>query len=101
MDDDEQALADTLYTAIQFYTTHDERGQQAREYRVGVSDLGYCSERTRRMLAQEDPGDSDMFLAFLGTAIGDHFERAVKQAYGDRVLIQPTVTLTLAAGLHT
>jgi len=101
MDDQEQALADDLYRAIQMYTTHDERGMQAKRYRVGISDLGYCSERTRRMLAQEDPDDSDMYLAFIGTALGDHFEKAVKKAYGSEVLIQPTCNLVLTSDTHT
>src|SRR4051812_36830008 len=101
MDDQEQVLAEELYGAIQKYTTHDDRGMQAKRYRVGISDLGYCSERTRRMLAQEDPEDSDMFLAFLGTAIGDHFEKAVKKAWGNQVIIQSDCSLTLLSDTHT
>lgn len=97
----EAEVADAVYTAIQSYSTGDERSSQAKRYQVGVSDLGYCSERTRRMLANEDPEDTDWLTAFLGTAIGDHLEKAVKTyAYPD-ALIQPSVTLTLTSDTRT
>lgn len=94
MNEDEAALAEELYAAIQRYTTGDARSQQAREFKVGVSDLGWCSERLRRMLNQENPDDTDMLPAFIGTAIGDHLEKAVAAAWPE-ALIQPPVTLTL------
>lgn len=81
MNEDERLVADMIYSAIQQFSSGSARGQQAAEFRVGVSDLGYCSERTRRMLKQEVPADTDLLLAFLGTAIGDHVEQAVVEAY--------------------
>lgn len=74
----EQTLATEIYEAIQYYSRCDDRGMQSAEYRVGISDLGFCSERTRRMLSHQDPDDSDLLPAFLGTAIGDHLERAMQ-----------------------
>jgi hypothetical protein len=94
MNDDEQLVADMVYSAIQRYSAGGERGQQAAEFRVGVSDLGYCSERTRRMLKQEVPEDTDLLLAFLGTAIGDHVEKAIVEAYPS-ALSQFEVTVPL------
>lgn len=83
MDEEERRIADMVYGAMMRASSHSERGQQAREFRVGVSDLGYCSERTRRMLMQEVPEDTDYLLAFLGTAIGEHVEQAVVAAQPD------------------
>ena len=77
MDEEEQALAGLIYSSIQHYSKNSERGMQAQEFRVGVSDLGYCSERTRRMLDQQVPDDTDLLAAFIGTAIGDHVEAAI------------------------
>lgn len=76
MDATEQALADSLYAAIQTATTSTARSQQAREFRIGVSDLGFCQERTRRMLGGETPGETDMILAWIGTVLGDAAEDA-------------------------
>lgn len=100
MNETEQAMAAEVYAAIQTYTTGDDRSLQSQQYQVGVSDLGWCSERTRRMLAQEDPDDTDMTAAFIGTAIGDHAERALKQVWPDAI-IQPEVVLRLDDGTHT
>ena len=96
----EAEMAEAVYAAIQQYTTTDTRSAQAKRYEVGVSDLGYCSERLRRMLDQQDPEDTDYTLAFLGTAIGDHLERAVKQYAWPDALIQPEVTLVLTSATH-
>jgi len=97
----EAEMGQVVYESIQKYTTLDERGAQSARYEVGVSDLGFCSERTRRMLAQEDPEDTDWTLAFIGTAIGDHLERAVKQYGWPSALIQPSVMLRLTSDTHT
>ncbi|HVQ18894.1 MAG TPA: hypothetical protein VMT27_07650, partial [Actinomycetes bacterium] len=100
MDDYEQELAEQVYGAIQDYSRHDDRGAQSAEYRVGISDLGFCSERTRRMLDQQDPDDSDVLAAFIGTALGDHAERAFVKRYPN-VLQQPDVTVTLRGERNT
>lgn len=101
MNEAEQAMAAELYAAIQTYTTGDARSIQSQKYQVGVSDLGWCSERTRRMLANEDPDDTDMLAAFIGTAVGDHLERAIKAHAWTDALIQPEVVLTLTDDAHT
>lgn len=100
MNEQEQEFADWMYAAIQNYSKNDERGQQSQQFRVGVSDVGYCSERTRRMLDQQVPEDADMLTAFLGTAIGDHVERAAVFA-DDRVLAQTTVKVRLTGETRT
>ena len=95
MDPVEQALANRIYQAMQDFSNHSERGQQAQAFRVGVSDLGYCSERTRRMLDQQVPDDTDMLKAFIGTAIGDHVEQALVTRFDEEVITQASVVLRL------
>lgn len=95
MNEQESEVAENIYAAIMHASSGSERTLQAKRWRVGVSDLGYCSERTRRMLDQQAPYDTDYLTAFLGTAIGDHVERAIKRyAYPDAIL-QADVTLEL------
>jgi hypothetical protein len=88
-------LAARIYKAVQDYSNYDSRSMQAREFKVGVSDLGFCSERTRRMLDRQTPEDSDVLAAFIGTAIGDHVERAVEENFDTTVLRQEEVSVTL------
>lgn len=97
----ERELATAIYSAIQAYSGGDARSLQAKSWKVGVSDLGFCSERTKRMLKQEDPGDTDMLTAFLGTAIGDHAERAIKQYAFPDAILQARVELVLDGGSRT
>jgi len=94
MDEVEQGLADRIYRAIMDASLYSLRGQQAAEFRVGISDLGYCSERTRRMLAQQIPEETDVLAAFVGTAIGDHVEAACEAAWPEALRNQ-TVNVTL------
>lgn len=101
MNEQEQKIATLLYDCVQQFTTNTARGQQAREFKVGISDLGWCSERVRRMLDQQVPGDSDMLKAFIGTALGDHVEQAVEMNYPGRVIRQAEVTITLQGDVYT
>ena len=79
--------ADTLgkevYAAIQDASRRSPRSVQAAEFRAGISDLGFCSERTRRFLDQQVPADTDHLSAFIGTAIGDHVEQAALRHWPD------------------
>jgi hypothetical protein len=77
MTQDEESLGASIYEAIQTASNYSARSLQSREFKVGISDLGFCSERTRRMLDQQVPDDRDMLPAFIGTAIGDHVEQAI------------------------
>lgn len=77
----EEVLAKTLYQAIQDESNFSTRSLQSREFKVGVSDLGFCSERTRRMLDQQVPYDTDVLAAWIGTAIGDYAEQAALKAW--------------------
>lgn len=94
MDDDEEGLATSVYEAIQRHTNFSTRSRQSKEFKVGISDLGFCSERTRRMLNQQVPDDRDMLPAWIGTALGDHAEQAVLEMW-PHAIRQAEVTVRL------
>lgn len=81
MNEQEQQIADELYAAIQAASSRSDRSLQSAEFQAGVSDLGFCSERTRRMIDHQVPEESDLLTAWIGTALGDHAERAAESAW--------------------
>lgn len=91
----EEHLAQTVYQAVQWYSGHSERDQQSAEFRVGISDLGFCSEQTRRMLKQMQPEATDLLPAAIGTAFGGYVEEAVLAHGTANWIRQPTVTVAL------
>lgn len=103
MDPFETALAERIYTAIQDGSRWSERGLQSAEYRLGVSDLGYCSERARRMLNRQEPDeDVDLLKAALGTWIGDGVEGSISRSdlFPDAI-VQASVEVTLRGERNT
>lgn len=90
----EQALADSFYNAIQAATNNTARSLQSAGHRIGVSDLGHCSERVRRSLAGETPADTDNTKMFIGTAMGDHVEAAFVTMF-PKMIRQSEVEITL------
>lgn len=79
MTDEEYALAQSLYSTIQESQHLSDRSKQAQSFVVGVSDLGYCSERLRRMLDRQVPdAEPEMLKAFIGTWLGTGVESAWK-----------------------
>lgn len=94
MNEAEQALAGKVYAAIQDSSNFSERSQQSSDFRIGVSDLGFCSEKVRRMIAGIPEPVTDKLPAFIGTALGDHVEQAYIAAYPDAVR-QATVSVVL------
>lgn len=101
MTERDQWIAKEIYQAIQDHSNGTDRSRQAGEWKVGVSDLGHCSERVRRMLMQQDPEDTDVLAAFIGSAIGRDVEEAVAARWGDKVILQPEVVLTLKGEQRT
>lgn len=99
MDADEETWAKDFYDAIQQMSAGTDRSEQARRFKVGVSDLGFCSERVRRMLLQMTPDDPDYLLAWIGTALGDHAEQAIMAKY-PHMIRQAEVTLRLEIDGH-
>lgn len=97
---EERVLSEMAYEAVQHFSRNDTRGQQAQDFRPGVSDLGFCSERTRRMLAQIEPDHTDLLSAFTGTALGDYMEQAYKARFPSAI-IQAEVSVPLAGETRT
>lgn len=95
MSREEQALADQVYDAIQNVSNFSERSQQSADFRIGISDLGFCSEKVRRMLAGIPEPVTDKTAAFIGTALGDHVEQAC-QTLWPQAIRQAEVTLDLS-----
>jgi hypothetical protein len=81
-----QRIAEALYAGIQQESNYSARSLQAQEFRVGVSDLGFCPERTRRMLDQQVPDDTDMLAAWIGTELGAGMERVAKKVWPEAIL---------------
>lgn len=94
MNEAEQEIADAVYAAMMEQSNYSTRALQAREFRVGVSDLGFCPERVRRMLDQQVPEETDMLPAWIGTALGEHAEQAALKVW-PHALLQEEVTLRL------
>jgi hypothetical protein len=100
MNDDEKMIAEQLYDAIQDMSNNSERSKQSQEFRLGVSDIGFCSERARRMLDQQVPDETDVLKAWIGTELGRGMDEAAKRVWPN-ALIQSEVTLTLVGENHT
>jgi hypothetical protein len=94
MNPDEQALAEAVYAAIQQSANYSERSQQSADFRMGISDLGWCSEKVRRMIAGIPEPVTDKLQAFIGTALGDHVEAACLAQWPDAIR-QPEVSVLL------
>lgn len=95
MNEREEQIAKQIYGAIQESMHRTDRSAQAQQFRVGISDLGYCSERLRRFLAKQTPDDTDMLAAFIGTWMGEGVERAVVQELWPDAIIQSEVVVRL------
>jgi hypothetical protein len=91
---EEEALARDFYAAIQSATNESPRSVQASAHRIGVSDLGHCSERVRRHIAGEQEPAVDHLPAAIGTALGDYVEAAVVAKFPN-LIRQAEVELTL------
>jgi hypothetical protein len=94
MNEQEQAMADEIYAAIQHASHYSDRSLQAKEFRLGISSFGFCPERNRRELDQQEAVETDVLSAFIGTAVGDHAERALAKVWPDAI-IQSEVFLDL------
>lgn len=100
MTDEERKVAAEVYEAMMESMRRSDRSQQAQEFRVGISDLGYCSERLRRFLDRQVPDDTDMLAAFHGTWLGEGIEQAYKALHPEAI-IQAEVSVTLKGETNT
>jgi hypothetical protein len=90
---DEQIAAE-FYQAVNDWSNRTERSQQSADFKIGVSDLGLCSEKVRRKLLRQSEPERDAWTAFLGTWVGEGVEIAIKKRFPD-VIIQSEVTVEM------
>jgi hypothetical protein len=93
---EEQELSDAIWAAIVEFDRDRPRAKQTENFVVGLSELGFCSERTRRMLAGIIPEPTDSLAALIGTAVGDYVEQAV-QAMWPHAIRHAEVTAMLVS----
>lgn len=74
-----------------------ERSMQSADYRLGVSDIGLCHEKTRRMILQMPPDEEEVHYlpSFIGTAIGDLLEREIVARRPGQWLVQQELLIPL------
>ncbi len=81
MDEYETKWAEAVRDAVNAWSTTTERAEQDREFVIGPSAIGYCSERLRRQLDRQEPEDHvEWNKAFIGTWLGEGLEQALKKA---------------------
>lgn len=91
---DDQEIAERLYQACNDWSHGTERALQDQEFRIGISSLGWCTEKVRRQLNREVEEPTDAWAAFVGTWVGHGVEQAAHDAFGD-LITQAHVILEL------
>lgn len=91
---EEAEWADAIYSSVMEFDQERPRTKQTKNFQVGMSELGFCSERVRRMLGGITPELTDNLPAFIGTAVGDYIEQAMMMKWPE-ALRQEEVTTTL------
>ena len=95
MTPDDEELAKRLYAALMDASLNSVRAKKQKGFQLGVSDLGFCSERIRRTLDQQVPEDTDVLTAWIGTALGDAAEDSIVAAWETEVVKQAEVKVKL------
>lgn len=93
MSEEEHLLAKQIYEAFMAHSRNSSRSRHAADFKLGISDVGYCPERLRRTLDQQVPDDTDLLAAFLGTAIGKEAEEAIKAELWPDAILQAETAL--------
>lgn len=79
MDAFEQLAAATVHQAIQNAANGTDRSGQAREFRLGMSNIGHCQQAAVFMVKQTPISDErTKNAAFFGTIAGDAIEKQMK-----------------------
>lgn len=80
MNEHEEWWANEVRDAVNAWSTTTERAEQDKQFIIGPSAIGYCSERLRRQLDRQEPEDQvEWNKAFLGTWVGEGLEQALKK----------------------
>jgi hypothetical protein len=91
-------VATMVRRAIDAAMNESDRSKWAASNHLGVSDIGTCHEYVRRMILGVpwvDEQNTFTAAAFVGTAVGDHVEKAMAAAFGEAVQVQRKVTVRL------
>jgi hypothetical protein len=92
-------LANELEQVVHNYAKNRPRTQQSNAGILGISDVGGCREYARlRTIGVEGTDDRTLWAATVGTAIHVPLGEAIKEAYGDDVLVEHKVTCTYPSG---
>jgi hypothetical protein len=96
-------MATMVRRAIDASMNESDRSKWAESNHLGVSDIGTCHEYVRRMILGLPWTDEqeNFAAAFVGTAVGEHVERAIKVVFGDEVTIQRKVVVHLLVRGYT
>lgn len=92
----EESYSEKFYAATMNWSNRTERSLQDQDAIIGVSSLGHCSEKVRRMLMKE-PASSpqpDKLAAFVGTWLGAGVEQAILAEWPESIL-QSEIEVTL------
>lgn len=90
-------VASMLRQAIDSSMNESDRSKWAAGNHLGVSDIGTCHEYVRRMILGVPWVDEqeNFAAAFVGTAVGDHVEKAMARRWGDGMQVQRKVVVHL------
>lgn len=100
MNEIEQWWADEVRDAVNAWSTSTDRAEQDKQWIIGPSAIGYCSERLRRQLDRQEPEDEvDWNKAFIGTWLGEGLEQAMKKRRPD-LLTQSEFWIDLQGDQH-
>lgn len=79
MDAFEKAAAKVVADSIQNAANGTDRSGQAREFRLGMSNIGHCQQAAVYMIKQTPPSDErKKTAAFFGTVAGEAIEKQMK-----------------------
>lgn len=95
MTPDDDDLAKRIYAALMDSSLNSVRAKKQQGFQLGVSDLGFCSERIRRTLDEQVPEDTDVLTAWIGTALGEAAEKAITASWDTEVVAQAEVKVKL------
>lgn len=85
----EQQIAALVDIAVRAGIENDPRTQQSREGRIGPSDIGFCRNKTALTIKEIQPTDSsNPWASAIGSAVHNHIEQFIEQAYGDTWLVE-------------
>ena len=93
----EHEIAAMIDMAVRSGIENEPRTAQSRNGLLGPSDIGFCRQKATLVTRGVQPTDSvDMWASAVGSAVHNHVEKFLRQAFGDSWVIEDRkVTATL------